>query len=169
MPRKPCNYPGCPLLINSVERHCDKHRKLQNKDKERGRKTAHQRGYTSRWRKAARAYLERNALCRLHMERGEVVAATVVDHIIPHRGDQRIFWQKTNWQSLCKPCHDHKTATEDGGFTGWSQGEGRVKSSRVLTLETDAEDKFFYPRNSKKIGRAICQEEDPQNPPSKKR
>jgi 5-methylcytosine-specific restriction protein A len=45
-----------------------------------------------------------------------VVAATVVDHIVPHKGDKVKFWDSSNWQSLCKRCHDAKTATEDGGF-----------------------------------------------------
>jgi 5-methylcytosine-specific restriction protein A len=50
------------------------------------------------------------------MEKGKVVGATVVDHIIPHKGDMGLFWDKANWQSLCKPCHDSKTRLEDGGF-----------------------------------------------------
>jgi 5-methylcytosine-specific restriction protein A len=47
---------------------------------------------------------------------GLLVAAQVVDHKVPHRGDTVLFWEHTNWQSLCKRCHDMKTATEDGGF-----------------------------------------------------
>lgn len=43
---------------------------------------------------------------------------SVVDHIIPHRGDQDLFWSEWNWQALCKHCHDHKTASTDGGFRG---------------------------------------------------
>lgn len=39
--------------------------------------------------------------------------ATVVDHIVPHRGDDRLFWDEENWQALCKNCHDSKTMTED--------------------------------------------------------
>lgn len=35
--------------------------------------------------------------------------ATVVDHIIPHTGNDKLFWDKDNWQSLCKSCHDSKT------------------------------------------------------------
>ncbi|MDR5009433.1 HNH endonuclease [Agrobacterium fabacearum] len=31
--------------------------------------------------------------------------STVVDHVIPHRGDKRLFWFRGNWQSLCTPCH----------------------------------------------------------------
>nr|WP_307877464.1 MULTISPECIES: HNH endonuclease [unclassified Rhizobium] len=32
--------------------------------------------------------------------------ASVVDHIIPHRGDQALFWHHANWQPLCAPCHN---------------------------------------------------------------
>lgn len=39
--------------------------------------------------------------------------AEVVDHIVPHRGDGKLFWDEGNWQALCKNCHDSKTMTED--------------------------------------------------------
>ncbi len=42
--------------------------------------------------------------------------ATVVDHIRPHKGNQELFWDVTNWGALCKRCHDIKTVKEDGGF-----------------------------------------------------
>ncbi|WP_317617964.1 HNH endonuclease [Rhodobacter capsulatus] len=32
--------------------------------------------------------------------------ASVVDHITPHRGNKALFWDRYNWQALCKPCHD---------------------------------------------------------------
>ncbi|MGI6721758.1 MAG: HNH endonuclease [Anaerovoracaceae bacterium] len=35
--------------------------------------------------------------------------------MVPHRGDQKLFWDRSNWQSLCKSCHDSKTMTEDRG------------------------------------------------------
>jgi hypothetical protein len=44
--------------------------------------------------------------------------AEVTDHIIPHRGDQELFWAEWNLQTLSKRQHDTKTATEDGGFRG---------------------------------------------------
>jgi 5-methylcytosine-specific restriction protein A len=63
-------------------------------------------------------YLARHPLCAdpfgVHGVR--VVAATEVDHIVPHKGDMTLFWNAANWQGLCKDCHSRKTATEDGGF-----------------------------------------------------
>jgi 5-methylcytosine-specific restriction endonuclease McrA len=51
--------------------------------------------------------------CTKYQELGELIKATVVDHIKPHRGDKILFWDQSNWQPLCKKCHDHKTKTED--------------------------------------------------------
>ena len=49
-------------------------------------------------------------------DQGRLTAATVVDHIAPHEGDQAKFWDKTNHQALCKPCHDrHKQRLEKSG------------------------------------------------------
>ena len=46
-------------------------------------------------------------------EEGHITMATVVDHIIPHRGDQKLFWDRSNWQPLCEHHHNVKTMTED--------------------------------------------------------
>ena len=80
------------------------------------RPSAAARGYGSRWQKARAGFLLAHPLCAGHTDRGEIVAANVVDHIIPHRGDMKLFWNRDNWQALCKRCHDTKTANEDGGF-----------------------------------------------------
>lgn len=82
------------------------------------RPTSSARGYDSRWRKARYAFLMRpeNALCRACQAAGELTSSEVVDHIKPHRGDAVLFWDQSNWQPLCKSCHDSKTAREDGGF-----------------------------------------------------
>jgi 5-methylcytosine-specific restriction endonuclease McrA len=62
--------------------------------------------YSYRWDKARKAFLKQHPLCAMHQHMGQVVAATVVDHIIPHKGDTALFWDRTNWQPLCKLCHD---------------------------------------------------------------
>lgn len=69
--------------------------------------SAARRGYGWAWAKARSAFLARNPLCA---QCG--VAATDVDHIVPHRGDRQAFWDASNWQSLCKACHGAKTAKE---------------------------------------------------------
>jgi len=85
---------------------------------ETARPNASQRGYDARWQKARLAFLADNPLCARCKEASppRITEATVVDHIIPHKGDQSLFWSVTNWCSLCTRCHDSKTATEDGGF-----------------------------------------------------
>lgn len=44
--------------------------------------------------------------------------SAVTDHIIPHDGDQTLFWSEWNLQCLSKAQHDEKTARFDGGFRG---------------------------------------------------
>ena len=75
-----------------------------------------QRGYGSRWQRASKGFLRANPLCIECSREGLTVPATVVDHIVPHKGDMVLFWESSNHQPLCKPCHDTKTAKEDGGF-----------------------------------------------------
>ena len=71
------------------------------------------RGYDSRWQRERLAFLAAHPLCVECQKRGVYTKATVVDHIIPHRGDRVLFWDRDNWQALCKQCHDKKTGTED--------------------------------------------------------
>jgi 5-methylcytosine-specific restriction protein A len=35
------------------------------------------------------------------------------DHIEPHRGDDRLFWDENNLQTLCKGCHDEVKQAEE--------------------------------------------------------
>lgn len=78
--------------------------------------SARKRGYTWQWEKARAAFLSEHPLCRRCGDAGVTTPANVVDHITPHNGDPALFWDRANWQPLCKRCHDVKTATEDGGF-----------------------------------------------------
>jgi len=62
--------------------------------------------YGRRWRKARRLYLTINPLCVFCQRDGQTTAASVVDHIKPHKGDAHLFWNESNWQGLCQPHHD---------------------------------------------------------------
>lgn len=55
----------------------------------------------------------KNPFCVKCYEEGHITMATVVDHIKPHRGDQKLFWDRSNWQPLCEHHHNVKTMTED--------------------------------------------------------
>jgi 5-methylcytosine-specific restriction enzyme A len=79
---------------------------------DRQRPSAARRGYGPRWRRARAAFLAQYPLCAACQVQGRVVPSTAVDHIVPHRGDPVLFWDEANWQGLCKPCHDGKTARE---------------------------------------------------------
>jgi 5-methylcytosine-specific restriction enzyme A len=79
---------------------------------DRQRPSAARRGYGPRWRRARAAYLAQHPLCVPCAATGRLVAATVVDHVVPHRGNPVLFWDEANWQGTCKPCHDAKTARE---------------------------------------------------------
>ena len=104
----PCRQPGCPTLVPESG-YCITHRKAV--DQARGNST--ERGYGTRWRKARYTYLMSHPLCVLCTKDGRVGEATVVDHIIPHRGDQALFWDSANnWQSLCRRHHEQKRQRE---------------------------------------------------------
>lgn len=85
------------------------------------KQTSGQRGYDYRWQKARKAYLAKHPLCVLCMAAGRTTASDTVDHRIPHRGDVTLFWDETNWQALCAPCHSSTKQREEG-----QEGRGRV-------------------------------------------
>lgn len=106
-PLKPCKYIGCPKLVEY--KYCEEHKKFNQSE----RYSASRRGYDSTWKKARERFLKVNPLCVKCKETGSLVRSTVVDHIKPHRGNKSLFWDESNWQALCKKCHDKKTMTED--------------------------------------------------------
>ncbi|TCG08365.1 HNH endonuclease [Paraburkholderia steynii] len=117
-PWRPCVHPGCGALVNGKDGYCPEHLKARRRRENEVRPTTAERGYGGAWRKAREAYLRAHPLCMCDEcnALGRVLPATVVDHVIPHRGDMRLFWDSTNWQAMSKRCHDRKTATHDGGF-----------------------------------------------------
>jgi hypothetical protein len=61
--------------------------------------------------------LEIAPFCRMCAAKGLAVPAQVADHVIPHRGDPRLFWYGA-LQSLCTSCHDsRKTPSERLGYS----------------------------------------------------
>ena len=60
-----------------------------------GRPGARARGYTVRWQKTARRFLAKHPTCaRFGIDPKCKGLAAEVDHIVPHGGDLRLFWDK---------------------------------------------------------------------------
>ena len=70
------------------------------------RSSARGRGYTAKWDKASKAFLRANPYCRGCLALGRAEPARLTDHVIPHRGDTHLFWQRELWQASCRWHHD---------------------------------------------------------------
>lgn len=107
-PLRPCRHPGCPVLTR--EGWCPKHRPQHKR-----RISAEWHGWYQLpiWTDRLRPeQLLREPFCRECAKSGIRTYATVVDHVRPFRGDWALFTDPGNLQSLCKSCHDRKTALE---------------------------------------------------------
>lgn len=96
----------CPRCHRANKRARD-----QRADAKRG--TAAQRGYGHKWRTEREKYLAGHLYCVMCLQDGRQVPATVVDHIIPHKGDKKLFWRRSNWQALCQSCHNGRKQREE--------------------------------------------------------
>jgi 5-methylcytosine-specific restriction endonuclease McrA len=112
MPMRPPHVCGCGYKIASGEL-CPCQR-MQKAKAEKARPGARQRGYTRDWERESKAFLARPE--NSHCACGCGQPAEMVDHIIPHKGDQRLFWNKANWQPMTKRCNSAKAARQEGGF-----------------------------------------------------
>ena len=115
-PPVPCKKQGCPNLTHHPRGVCQDHLAEVYREEDRDRQSSSERGYDARWNKARAFYLAHHPLCVECQKEGRTEPAVVVDHIKPHRGDISLFWDESNWQSLCKMHHDIKTARKDGAF-----------------------------------------------------
>lgn len=109
--------------------------------------TSTKRGYGYAWQKAREGHLRSHPFCVMCLvqmglateadcrrafdgeakaevmlvcaERGLVVPwAHVVDHRTPHRGEQTLFWNRANWQSLCTPHHSRDKQRTEAALGG---------------------------------------------------
>lgn len=115
-----CAHHGCKELVTGM--YCDEHKpepKKQDWRSKRGTRSDNKyRDWysTDLWKRLRLTQLAKEPLCRECARVDIMTPAAVVDHIIPHCGDWEGFTDTDNLQSLCKSCHDRKTAREDGAF-----------------------------------------------------
>lgn len=99
----------------------------------RAGKSSAERGYGYRWQQARGEYLRLRPFCVMCLdklgvsresatedvvlacaERGvPVPLASVVDHVVAHRGNQTLFWDESNWQGLCSTHHSRDKQREE--------------------------------------------------------
>lgn len=119
-PQRPCTEPGCRTLVDKGR--CPEHERTN--DRRRG--TAQERGYTYRWSLYATAFRRRYPLCgdkepdaypsdaSQCAREGIVTLATVTHHIRAHKGDDALFRDPRNHESLCESCHNR--VVDEGDF-----------------------------------------------------
>ena len=114
IPKRPCAHGGCNEFV--AGKYCEEHTpKKANVTRSANGKKWHKM-YTYRWSLYSKRRLREYPWCESCKKSGVMELATITDHIVPHKGDDRMFWDKNNHQSLCTHCHAVKTATEDGAF-----------------------------------------------------
>lgn len=109
-PLRMCNEVGCPNKV--LKGYCERHRKDRYKQHNAERDKEAQKDYQSRrWREASERFRKENPLCCMCEEEDIVTPSEVTDHKIPI-ADGGSFWDKKNWQALCRSCHNRKTREE---------------------------------------------------------
>lgn len=110
---RPCRHPGCAQLVRDGSGYCQAHQSDARAgtfaDARRG--SRHERGYGSEWDRTRKRILRRDhGLCQVCLSIGRYTPADQVDHIINKaRGGTGA---DENLQSICRPCHQAKTAAE---------------------------------------------------------
>ena len=106
-PKKPCSFPGCPLLTN--QRYCEEHTKVVNSrynKYERSYNSSERYGYA--WRQIRNRYIKANPLCEECLKHDKFTPAKEVHHILPlEKGGTH---NEDNLMALCKSCHSKITA-----------------------------------------------------------
>jgi len=103
MPIKPPRICSCGKVVAAGARcECQVARdKLRRAAFDARRPTAAERGYGSKWREARAGFLAKHPRCFRCSN-----PSTIVHHSTPHRGDMKLFWDRSLWRPACQPCHD---------------------------------------------------------------
>lgn len=86
---------------------------------------AYRRWYSTKaWRVRRELQLSGHPWCAFCDAMGLVKAATVADHVVPHRGDRDLFFNG-ELQSLCKTHHDSAKQSEERiGYSAACDADG---------------------------------------------
>lgn len=102
-----CNYPNCNNFALDGHIYCGIHYK-EPKPFENAKRSNEGLYNTSKWRKLRKEHLNKEPYC---IKCGATEDLTV-DHIADPLGNEFLFFDKNNLQTLCKSCHRIKTSAE---------------------------------------------------------
>lgn len=114
--KRNCKTTGCPNLHTNRSGYCDEcmaRYRASHPDAE-DRPTAPERGYDSRWRRFAKAYLKDHPVCAMCG-----APATCVDHrdmpadVMLDVYGGRFDYDESHYQALCTACNNFKGRTVD--------------------------------------------------------
>lgn len=109
-PLHPC--PGSPTCPHRVRQGLCPVHALQ-KERTRYNRDVRKWYYTQRWKLLRqRVLLEQSHTCA-EAGCGHVNLSLDVDHVVPHRGNPALFWDRANLRGLCHACHARKTGRGD--------------------------------------------------------
>lgn len=109
---KPCTSPGCGALVYGGSSRCDAH-PFEGRFADKRRGSRHERGYGTAWDKQRKVILARDkGLCQpcLRKTPPKFTPANTVDHI--RNKEEGGTDDEANLQTICKTCHQDKTAEE---------------------------------------------------------
>ena len=114
MLRHLCKATGCSRLTEGSSKYCSLHQYLEAEDKLKRQQyfasatSDYQQLYASaKWKALQLSQLRNYPQC---VKCGE--KATEVHHVIPHRGNEDLFYDPSNLVSLCHTCHSEETRKE---------------------------------------------------------
>ena len=109
---RPCSSPLCKNI--STTSYCSSCTPVRQP---RMKEDYHKLYRTQQWKRMRTVVLRDQPLCVACQRagRGSLSVAQHVDHIIPHRGDRDLFFDKDNLQPLCVSHHSFKTNKEMSG------------------------------------------------------
>lgn len=109
-----CKELGCKEIRSKVNGYCIKHGGINTYTSDK-RLISNAAYNTPLWRKIRTRQLSLQPLCQACISKGKVVEAREVDHVFAWNSLNKQAFSINLFQSLCQPCHSHKTALEQKG------------------------------------------------------
>lgn len=107
-----CAELNCKELRNGASSFCQAHGGKQTK----APRLTDKHYQSPAWRSIRRRQLSTQPLCQACLTRGHICAAAHVDHLFPWNVIGGESFLRNIFQSLCQPCHSHKTGQEHKGI-----------------------------------------------------